>query len=73
MNREVHVRFWEGVEVKFSCATQLSGGLSPASRQHEEKSVWRIADSVWHKESEADERVLRKLRPVSRPSESPAC
>ena len=24
MNREVHVRFWEGVEVKFSCATQLS-------------------------------------------------
>jgi hypothetical protein len=23
MNREVHVRFWEGVGVKFSRATQL--------------------------------------------------
>ena len=25
MNREVHVRFWEGVGVKFSRATQLYG------------------------------------------------
>jgi len=25
MNREVHVRFWEGVGVKSSRATQLSG------------------------------------------------
>jgi len=24
MNREIHVRFWEGVGVKVSCATQLS-------------------------------------------------
>ena len=24
MNREVHVRFWEGVGVRFPCATQLS-------------------------------------------------
>lgn len=27
MNREVHVRFWEGVEVRFLCATQLSQSL----------------------------------------------
>src|SRR3989338_1896851 len=27
MNREVHVRFWEGVGVRFTCATQLNLGL----------------------------------------------
>ena len=32
MNREVHVRFWEGVEVKFSCATQLIRLRHPAQR-----------------------------------------
>jgi len=25
MNREIHVRFWEGVGVRLPCATQLFG------------------------------------------------
>ena len=37
MNREVHVRFWEGVGVKFSRATQLKSVRNqvsvPDSRQ----------------------------------------
>ena len=32
MNREVHVRFWEGVEVKFFRATQLIGAIRPRAR-----------------------------------------
>ena len=31
MNREVHVRFWEGVGVRFPCATQLSQGVRDAA------------------------------------------
>jgi len=31
MSREAHVRFWEGVGVRFPCATRLSGGLRKAS------------------------------------------
>ncbi len=32
MNREVHVRFWESVGVRFPCATQLPEGLLERSR-----------------------------------------
>ncbi len=32
MNREVHVRFWEGVGVRFPCATQLSARLRNRDR-----------------------------------------
>ena len=28
MNREVHVRFWEGLAVRFRWATQLSNSLT---------------------------------------------
>ena len=36
MNREVHVRFWEGVGVKFPCATQLPARL----RDRERSAQW---------------------------------
>jgi hypothetical protein len=32
MNREVHVRFWEGLAVRFRWATQLSSGLNDPSK-----------------------------------------
>jgi len=34
MNREVHVRFWEGVGVKLSRATQLSCSLGTTAGFH---------------------------------------
>jgi hypothetical protein len=32
MSREAHVRFWEGVGVRFPCATRLSAGLRKYQR-----------------------------------------
>ena len=39
MNREVHVRFWESLGVRFPWATQLVGGAAAAWRIHDFDSV----------------------------------
>ena len=46
MNREVHVRFWEGLAVRFRWATQLSRKLIPTSRPPRSVLVVREASFV---------------------------
>jgi hypothetical protein len=46
MNREVHVRFWESVEVRFLCATQLSERLREcAGSRREYSGLLRVLQS----------------------------
>ncbi len=48
MNREVHVRFWEGLAVRFRWATQLSRSPAPCAN---DPSVFAIASSSFRSRS----------------------
>ena len=49
MNREVHVRFWEGLAVKFRWATQLSH--SRGTRKGDDNETVQRPSYLWNSSS----------------------